>query len=84
MKYQIVSIFDSAAGAYARSVIGSSVGMAMRSFEDECNRDASDNSMFHHPKDFSLVQLGSFDDNDGSLVGLDAPVILAHASDYRS
>lgn len=62
----IVAIRDRAADAFNRPIFVASVGMAIRGFQDEVNRDAADNEMFRHPEDFDLYELGVFDDSVGS------------------
>ena len=76
MKMIVVSIKDRAADAYGRPFYVPSVGVAIRSFQDEVNRAAEDNQMYQHPDDFDLFDLGSFDDNTGSFDLHEAPVLL--------
>jgi hypothetical protein len=61
----ICSVKDRAADAYGRPLFVPSVGLAIRSFTDEVNREAADNQMHNHPDDFDLYELGTFDDNTG-------------------
>ncbi|WNK14126.1 MAG: nonstructural protein [Microvirus sp.] len=71
--FQIIcSVKDRAADAFGRPLFVPSVGLALRSFTDEVNRDAPDNQMFSHSDDFDLYELGTFDDNTG--------IITCHAS----
>lgn len=66
MRLEIFAVFDSAAGCFNRPFFLPSKGVAIRSFTDEVNRDAPDNSLFHHASDFTLHSFGVFDDNTGS------------------
>lgn len=85
MKLLIVSVFDQAANAYNRPYFSPSLGLAIRSFTDEVNRDAPENPMFAHPADFSLAHLGFFDDNSGLLQTLEAgPKIVIRASESKT
>jgi hypothetical protein len=52
-------------------------GVAIRSFQDEVNRNAEDNQMYAHPDDFDLYELGIFDDFDGKFDLHEAPKLLA-------
>jgi hypothetical protein len=61
----ICSVKDRAADAFGRPLFVPSVGLAIRSFSDEVNRQADDNQMYHHSDDFDLFELGTFDDNTG-------------------
>lgn len=83
MQLVICAIHDSAAGAYNRPFFLPSAGLAVRSFRDEVNRNAADNPMFGHPDDFTLYQLGIFDDADGTFQTPAQPVVLARAKDQK-
>ena len=76
MKMIVVSIKDRAADAYGRPFYVPSVGVAIRSFQDEVNRDSEDNQMYHHSDDFDLFELGSFDDATGLFDLFDNPKLL--------
>lgn len=84
MKQVIVAVLDLKVTSFARPFFVASVGVAMRSFADEVNRNAADNIMFHHPSDFVLYELGVFDDEVGKFNGLDGPKIIAHGSDVKT
>jgi len=76
----VVAIFDRASGVYSRPAFVNSTGMAIRSFQDEVNRDSGDNPMFNHAQDFDLCYLCKFDDNTGKFVtDGDGPVVLMTA-----
>jgi hypothetical protein len=64
MIYSMVCVYDKAAGAYMRPMFVPAIGLAVRSFSDEINRDAADNVMFHHPTDYELYTVGTFDDGN--------------------
>lgn len=81
MKQDIVSVFDSAAGAFGRPIFVPAIGLAMRSFTQEVNAVREDNQMNKHPSDFVLYRLGEFDDSTGAISGLDRPEVLARAVD---
>jgi hypothetical protein len=76
MKMIVVSIKDRAADAYGRPFYVPSVGVAIRSFQDEVNRQSDDNQMYQHPDDFDLFHLGEFDDNTGLFTNFDVPALL--------
>ena len=73
----IVSVKDRAADAFGRPAFVPSIGLAIRSFSDEVNRDSADNQMFHHSDDFDLYELGSFDDSTGIITMLDVPKVVS-------
>lgn len=71
MQLTICAVFDSAANAFMRPIFTQHVGQAVRSFSDEVNRPATDNVMFQHPEDFSLHELGTFDEATGTVAAHD-------------
>lgn len=79
MKLIAVAIYDAAVGAYARPFFMPSIGMAMRSFEDEAVRQADDNPMYKHGGDFALFELGVYDDAVGRFENLEVPRKLVDA-----
>lgn len=79
-KLYACSIRDDAVQAFNRPFFVPSLGLAVRSFEDEARRDSPDNPMRHHAKDFSLYNLGTFDDVTGQFESLDIPVRLCDAT----
>jgi len=81
MKMVIVSILDTAAGAYGRPAYLASEGVAVRQFQDEVNRASDDNQLYKHPDDFQLYYLGTFDDNSGAFDLLASPKMIARAKD---
>lgn len=81
MKMVVVSVYDGAAQAFGRPVFVNSVGQAIRSFQDEVQRNASDNDLFKHPEDFTLYHLGAFDDNLGVFEQVGSPAVLLRGKD---
>ena len=76
MRLNVYSIFDVAAGAYARPFFLQSDAAALRAFGDEAV--GADNPISAHPEDYSLFRIGYWDDNKGKLVG-ESPECLATA-----
>lgn len=62
MILRIVCIRDRAADVFGMPNFVTSIGMAIRSFGDEINRQAQDNPLHKHPEDFDLYELGVYDD----------------------
>ena len=65
MKHKIFSIHDSAAGAYLAPFFLHAEGIAIRTFTD-CINDP-EHAFGRHPKDYNLMVLGEFDDNNGEI-----------------
>jgi hypothetical protein len=79
----IVSVRDSAAEAFGRPMYLQSLGVAIRSFTDEVNREDKDNQLFNHPDDFDLYELGVFDDSIGKYEIRDNPSIIVRGKDVK-
>ena len=79
----IVSVKDSAAEAYGRPMYLQSLGVAIRSFTDEVNREDKDNQLFNHPDDFDLYELGVFDDSLGRYELRDNPTVIVRGKDVK-
>ena len=77
MKLVLCTVKDRAADAYGRPMFVPSVGVAIRSFSDEVNRQDADNQLFNHPDDFDLYELGEFDDNTGLFALHEQPKLLS-------
>jgi hypothetical protein len=79
----IVSVKDSAAEAFGRPMYVQSVGVAIRAFTDEVNREDKENQMYQHPDDFDLYELGAFDDSTGIHEIRDNPSVLLRGKDVK-
>lgn len=74
MLLKVCAVKDSAADAFGRPFFVPTIGLAMRSFIDEVNnRESPFNA---HPDDYTLYEIGEFDDNVGSLVSWDVPRLV--------
>lgn len=79
----IVSVKDSAAEAFGRPMYLQSLGVAIRSFTDEVNREDKDNQLFNHPDDFDLYELGVFDDSIGRYELRENPTVIVRGKDVK-
>ena len=79
----IVSVKDSAAEAFGRPMYLQSLGVAIRSFTDEVNREDKDNQLFNHPDDFDLYELGVFDDSLGRYELRENPSVIVRGKDVK-
>lgn len=71
MFHCVVAVRDSAMNAFARPFTVPSIGVAVRSFSDEVNREATDNTMFAHCDDYELWELAAWDDETGAFVTIE-------------
>ena len=72
----VVSVKDNAAEAFGRPMYLQSIGVAIRSFTDEVNREDKDNNLYHHPDDFDLYDFGVFDDSIGKFELRENPTVI--------
>lgn len=81
MKMFIYCVYDSKAEAYMQPFFMQTKGQAIRGFDDVCN-DAS-TQFYKHPADFTLFELGSFDDSNGHIETYLAPVAIGNALEFK-
>ena len=74
------AIWDSAAQAYKPPFYVVSKGIALRAFSDLVNSEGNDISRY--PRDFTLFELGTFDDQTGKSVDLPTPKSMGLAQEY--
>lgn len=75
-KILIFAIFDKKAAAYMAPFYFPQKGQALRAFEDSVNDPQS--GFFKHPEDYSLFQLGEYNDTSGEIVS-SKPVFIEEA-----
>lgn len=81
MRLIVCAVFDKASELYGQPFFVNATGQAIRSFQDEANRQADDNTVYKHPTHFALYQIGTFDNNTGELAGTQpGPTLLADAA----
>lgn len=73
----IFCVYDSKAEVYGKPFFLQSVGLAKRGFTEAANDPSSE--ICKYAEDFSLFQLGSFDEQTGRIETLQAPVHLESA-----
>lgn len=76
MRLNVYSVFDVAAGAYARPFFLQSDAAAIRTFCDVALNP--EDAIGAHPEDYSLFRVGHWDDQKGKLVG-ESPECLSTA-----
>jgi len=83
MLYTIVSVYDAKAQAFGRPAFVGTVPLAVRSFDDEVNRKDENNQMNQHPEDFSLYDMGTFDDTSGVFSSHNPPKLVVDATTLK-
>lgn len=77
MKVEMFSVYDSKAQRWTEPWPAPTVAVAMRRFRHTVNQEGNDLSMF--PEDYTLFHVGTFDQEEGVLVPLQAPAALGVA-----
>lgn len=79
----VVAVRDAKADCFGRPFFVPTVGLGVRSFQDEVNRAAEDNPFYRHPEDFALYELGTYDDEIAQLSSHDVPKLLIQADQVK-
>lgn len=82
MKFFVLAVRDRALDAFMQPFFVQSIGLGVRSFSDEVNRNSPDSPIFKHPEDFDLYEIGEYDDHEGSLISV-PPRQIAVGKDVR-
>ncbi len=82
MILKIFTVFDAAAEAYMQPFFQHNRGIAIRSFSEAAN-DASQ-AIGKYPADFTLFEVGEYDDQNCSMTMLDAKRNLGTALEFRN
>lgn len=83
MKAIVCAVRDAKAEIFGQPIFSGTTGTVVRSFCDEVNRNAPDNPYFRHPSDYTLYQLGTYDDETGRFENLDTPRLLMIGNEAR-
>lgn len=81
MKLLMFAVYDSKAKAFCRPFFAAVEAVALRAFEGGAND--VDSEIGRHPADFSLFQVGEFDDDTGVVKPLDQHVNFGLATQFR-
>lgn len=80
MKTIIVAVRDVKAEVYAQPFCVVNSATAIRSFSDQVNNQDPKNMWNQHPQDFSLYQIGTYEDNTGLIEPITPPKLLIEAT----
>lgn len=75
MKHVIVSIMDKAVNCYGRPFVTRTPEEAIRTVKIEVNRPGDNNMLNTHPEDYTLYQVGFWDDDQGRVWDNDGPPV---------
>lgn len=74
---KVFAVKDHKVGIFMKPVFDHHAGSAIRGFEDVVR--SGDSPFSRHPNDFTLFELGSFDENNGVFKCLEHPIELLSA-----
>lgn len=78
---RIYSVHDNKAKAYLNPFHARTSGEAIRAFQTECKNPQSPFNQY--PSDFTLYELGEFDEESASIATHKSPVHLSNASEFQ-
>ena len=82
MQSMIFTIYDDKAEVYLPPFTFKTVGEALRAFADSAN-DVT-HAFCKYPQDFTLFNVGGFDDANASFAILPTPVAIGKAIEYKT
>ncbi len=80
MKMLAISIYDEKAECFGQPFFVPAIGIAARHFTDAVHNPES--MMGKYPGDFTLYQIGYWNNNDSKFENLTAPKFIAKGTDY--
>lgn len=80
MKFKVFTAYDSKAEAFNTPFFMPKSGQAIRAFAEQVNKEGTDFNKF--PADFTLFELGEYDDDTGLLTPLSTPKSLGLAMEF--
>lgn len=83
MIYKVFAVFDSKVGAYTVPRFARSTGEMLRIFSHTVNQTSDDNGIAANPEDYTLFQIGEYDDEKGAMIS-SSPVSLGVALEFKT
>jgi hypothetical protein len=84
MKLTVLAVRDRAVDAFGQPIFVAAAGQGIRGFHDEINRAATDNTMFAHPEDYDLYELGTWENDTGLFTQHEQPRMIAVGKDQKT
>lgn len=81
MRYKMFTIYDSKVEAFCPPFFHAHNGDALREFEEMANDPKS--KICNYAQDYSLFEIGSFDNSNSSITMLTSPISLALAVEVK-
>ncbi len=77
---KLYSVHDNKAQYYLAPQAYRNSGEALRAFESATKQQGSQFNSY--PSDFTLLEIGSYDDQTAEIIPLEKPIILANGNDF--
>jgi len=82
MILKMFTVYDSKAEAYLRPFYMNTKGEAIRLFTDMANDQ--NHQFFKHPEDYTLFELGDYEDTNGSFDLCKTPMAIGKALEFKT
>ena len=82
MNQRMFTVYDHKASAYLLPFFSQTKGTAIRSFTESCNDPQS--TFFKYPEDFTLFELGEYDDSTAELFIHPSPEPIGKAIEFKN
>lgn len=82
MKLKVFTVYDAKAEAYLQPFFLSTRGQAVRNITDVLSK--SDHPFAKYPHDYTLFELGEYDDSNGKMSPLATPLSLGSLLEFQS
>lgn len=79
---KVFSIYDSKGEVYSTPRFELNAGIALRAFADAAVALNGENAISQHPEDYTLFEIGNWDERLGEWIGYDAKLALGVALEY--
>lgn len=79
---KVFCVYDSKMEAYMNPFLMATKGQAIRAFSDTANDPQS--AFSKHPEDYTLFEIGEYDDSTGRYAMYDAKIALGIALEFKS
>ena len=81
MLIKMFTVFDQKAECYLQPFYAHTTGAAIRMFEDTCSN--KEHQFHKHAEDFTLFEIGVFDDSSAEILLSDTKTALGSAIEYK-
>ena len=82
---KMYTCYDSKAETYTKPLFHHSKGEAIRAFSDQVNDQSNPNNLIaKHPHDFSLFELGEYDERSAKFIISESKIALGTGQEFKT